>query len=92
MFEAIKDPSSVVDYTIDWSATLAEESPADTISTSSWTADHGLTVDSDTNTASTATVWVSGGTKGKYASLVNQIVTAGGRTLERTITVQIQET
>jgi hypothetical protein len=91
-FEATKDPSSVEDFSIDWTATLADSSPADTISSSTWTADNGVTVTSDAETTTTTTVWVSGGTLGRYCNLVNRIVTTGGRTYDRTITLKIQQT
>ena len=90
-FEATKDPESVIDFTINWAATLAESSPSDEISTSAWTADQAMVVDSDTNTTTTTTVWVSGGTRWKYANLVNTVVTTAGRTYERTITVKLQD-
>ena len=90
-FSAIKDPSAVEDYTIDWSATLNASSPVDTISTSSWTADNGVTVGSDANTTTTTTVFISGGTRGKYSNVVNTVVTTGGRTYERTISVLLQD-
>ena len=90
-FTGVKDPDSTIDFSIDWSETLAEVSPADTISSSSWTADNGVTVISDSNTTTTATVWVSGGTVRKYSELVNTVVTAGGRTHQRTIAVKIQQ-
>ena len=89
-FDLTKDPQSVVDTGINWAPTMGETSPNDTISTSAWTADNGLTVDSDTETTTTTTVWISGGTLDKYASLVNTITTAAGRTHERTITVKLQ--
>jgi len=88
-FATKKDPSAVIDFQINWAATMAESSPADSISTSSWTADHGVVVDSNSKTTSTTKVWVSGGRVGKYSNLVNTIVTAGGRTLERTIVLDI---
>ena len=90
-FEAIKDPQSTIDYKIDWSATLSESSPADTISTSTWSAT-GLTVASESETTTTTTVWCSGGTVNQYAQLVNTIVTSGGRTYERTINIKVQHT
>ena len=85
-----KDPQSVIDTGINWAPTMGESSPNDTISTSEWAADNGLTVDSDTNTTTTTTVWVSAGTQGKYASLVNTITTSAGRTHDRTIVVKLQ--
>lgn len=79
-----KDPNAVLDYTFDWSAWLV----ADTISTSTMTGS-GVTIASNTNTTTTATAWVTGGTLGKQATITNRIVTAGGRTDERTITLNI---
>jgi hypothetical protein len=90
-FNATKDPDSVIDFTINWAATLSESSPGDTISSSAWTADSGVVIDSDTNTTTTATAWVSGGTLHKYADLINSVVTDGGRTYDRTIVLKIQE-
>ena len=90
-FSTTKDPQSVVDYSINWAATMGESSPNDTISTSNWTADNGLAVDSNSNTTTATTVWVSAGTRGKHANLVNTIVTSAGRTHERTIVVKLQD-
>jgi len=90
-FKDTKDPDATVDFTIDWSDLLAESSPQDTIASSSWTANQGVVVDRDSNTTTTATVWVSGGTVRKYSELVNTVTTAGGRTYERTVYVKVQQ-
>lgn len=82
-----KDPNAVLDYEIDWETWLG----SDTISSSSWTADSGLTVDSDTSTTTTATAWLSGGTVGTTYSVTNRIVTAAGRTEDRTIKIKVAE-
>jgi len=82
-----KDPDEVLDYSIDWSTWLGE----DTISTSEWTVPAGITEDSDSNDTTSATIWLSGGTAGVKYSLVNEIVTAGGRTANRTISVLVVE-
>jgi len=76
-----KDPSAVLDYAIDWSAWLG----SDTIATSTWSVPTGITRDSDTNTTTRATIWLSGGTAGQTYQLTNTITTAGGRTDQRTI-------
>jgi len=83
----VKDPSAVLDYTVDWSDWL----DTDTIATSEWTVPSGITKDSDTNTDTTATVWLSGGTAGENYSVTNTITTAGGRTDQRTIHIQVRE-
>ena len=90
-FDDTKDPDSVRAETINWAAELALTSPADVISTSTWTADNGLVVDSDTNTTSTASCVVSAGRLGAYCSLTNHIVTAGGYEYDSTITVEIKQ-
>ena len=82
-----KDPDAVLDYAIDWSDWLG----TDTISTSAWTVDSGITKDSDSNTITTATIWLSGGAAGEHYECTNRITTADGRTDDRTIVIQIQE-
>lgn len=82
-----KDPGARLDYTINWSDWL----DGDTISTSTWLAETGITVDSDTNTTTTTTVWLSGGTLGNAYDVTNRIVTAAGREDDRTIEVHIRE-
>lgn len=82
----LKDPVAVLDYMIDWAAWLG----GDTIALSVWTIPSGITQNSVTNTATTATIWLSGGTDGTVYSIVNRITTAGGRADERTITITVQ--
>jgi len=86
-FTAIKDPSAKLDYQFDWASWLG----ADTIVTSTWAAPAGISVESSTKTATTATVWLSGGVDGKDYAAVNTIVTAAGRTDQRTITIQCRK-
>lgn len=85
--EFTKDPNAVLDYTWDWEDWL----DSDTISSSSVTVQTGLTADSDSNTTTTATVWLSGGTPGEDYEVTNRIVTAGGRTEDRTIIIMVRE-
>ena len=82
----VKDPQAVLDYQINWASWLG----VDTISTSTWTLPTGITKASDTRTTTTTTIWLSGGTDGSSYNLVNTIVTAGGRTEERTITIVVE--
>ena len=81
----LKDPDSVLDYKFDWSTWLG----ADTISTSSITVPTGITLDSDTNDTTTATAWLSGGSVGSSYTVTNRIVTAAGRTADRSITIKV---
>ena len=83
----IKDPDAVLDYTVDWSDWLG----SDTIQTSAWIVPTGITEDSNSNTTTTATIWLSGGTRGKKYEIVNRIVTAGSRTDDRTIEIVVKD-
>jgi hypothetical protein len=83
----IKDPNAVLDYPVDWSIFLG----TDTILVSTWIVQTGITSVAETNSATSATIWLSGGTVGTKYALTNRIVTAGGRTEDRTIYVRIQE-
>jgi len=95
-----KDPDAVLDYHFVWSDWLDD----DTISSHTVTADDGITIDSSeinseslaldgvTYTASTVvTVWLSGGTDGSDYDVACKIVTADGRTEERTIRILVRE-
>lgn len=54
-----KDPDSVLDYQLDFSAWLGD---GESITDADWTVDGGLVVEHSAFTATTATVWLSGGT------------------------------
>ena len=84
-----KDPNSVLDYVLDWNTHWL--ATGDTISASTWTVPAGITKDSDTNSATTTTIWVSGGTAGTDYDLLNRVVTTGGRTVDRTLRIQVRE-
>ncbi len=81
-----KDPDAVMDYRLDWSAFLV----TDTISTSTWTVPTGITKQSDTNTTTAVTIWLTGGTAGTNYELTNRITTAAGRTQDVTITIMVR--
>lgn len=85
----IKDPNSTLDYAIDWSEWLGE----DTVTTSTWAATGVTIVDTPppSHTAGVSTVWVSGGTVGAKATVTNSIVTAAGRRDDRTIHLTVIE-
>lgn len=81
-----KSSAAVLDYAINWSDFLA----GDSIATSTWAVSpSGLTIDSETETTTVTTVWVSGGTVGVEYLLTNTITTAGGRTSDRTLQISI---
>jgi hypothetical protein len=82
-----KDPDAVVDYAFDWSSWLAS---GETVSSYTVTV-NGVTLDSDSQTTTAVTAWLSGGTAGTLATVACKIVTSDSRTDERTINVKIRE-
>lgn len=82
-----KDPSAVLDYAINWEMWL----DGDTISTSTWTAEDGITIDSSSNSTTLTTVWLSGGTANTTYTVTNRIVTAAGRTDERSLYIRVKQ-
>jgi len=95
----IKDPDAVKDYKFDWKGQTNGLGNSDylvsgeTISSYTIIPETGITVDSgsatDTNTS--VTVWLSGGTAGVSYDVTCRIVTSAGRTEDRSITIQVQE-
>ncbi len=95
----VKDPSAVLDYKFDWAALTNGSGDSDwlasaeTISSKTVTATSGITVDSsslsDSNTS--VTVWLSGGTDGENYTVACEIVTSAARTDERSITIRVRQ-
>lgn len=83
-----KDPGENLDYGIDWSDWLAA---GETISTSVWTVAAGLTKGSDSNTTTTTTVWLSGGTAGTTYRVENAVTTNASRTGVRSFLIVVQD-
>lgn len=85
------DPSAVLDYAVDWSAWL--DAAEDAISTSTWTIPAGLSQasPSPSHADGKATVWLGGGQVGRTYSVTNRIVTTGGRTDERSLTLRVAD-
>jgi hypothetical protein len=86
----IKDPDETLDFGIDWAPVIGE----DPITTSDWIdptpgIDVGTGARAPTHTATTTTVWLSGGTPGVEYKLTNRIVTTGGRTYDKDVTIRI---
>lgn len=82
-----KDPDATEDYEFNWAPNL----DGDTISTSTFSLPDGLTSVSTSNTTTTATIFVSGGSAGCVYRVTNRVVTAGGRTRDRTIIILVDE-
>lgn len=95
MSQFIKDPEAVLDYKFDWAASTNGTGVSDwlasgeTISSRTVTVESGLTKDSDslTDTNTSVTVWLSGGTAGTVYTVTCHIVTSDNRTDERSITI-----
>lgn len=82
-----KTPTEQFDETINWTT---RGIGGDTIGTSSWSVSPAdLTLYDETNTPSTTTVWLSGGTVGQYYAVTNTIVTSGGRTFQETFVCNV---
>lgn len=82
-----KDPNAKLNYTIDWALFLPS---GQTITTSTWTVPAGITNVATSNTTTTATIVLSGGTLGATYDVVNHIVTTpGGYEDDRTISIEI---
>ena len=82
-----KSPTEVLDYVHD----MTNELGVDTVSTSSWVLDSGITKDSDSTTTTAATAWISGGTLGVTYKLTNTLVTVSGRTHVKDFYLRVQE-
>jgi hypothetical protein len=79
----VKDPTAVLDYTIDWSAWLG----TDTLAAIVWTIPTGLAAGAAANTTTTATQWMGACTLGATYTVTNHVTSAGGRQDSRSFRV-----
>lgn len=84
-----KDPSAVLDWAFDWSRWLAASEQI--TGTPVLTIDSGIIKDSQSTSATTVTVWLSGGTLGVTYKVACRITTNQGRTDERTIAIRVTD-
>lgn len=82
-----KDPDATTDFEFNWAQWL----DGDLIDTSVFLLPDGLTQASASNTDTTATVFVSGGSSCGVYRITNRITTLGGRSQDRTIRVRVRE-
>lgn len=87
------DPDETKDYVLDWSNVM--DAANDTISSSTWTltskaTTDGLTITTDSFTDDTAVVWFTGGEANNLYRVLNEVTTAGGRTLQRTVLLEVE--
>lgn len=81
-----KDPSEVLDYTIDYSLPLGD----DTILTSTWTVSSGsVLVQNSSISGKTTIAWVAYGAIGIKNIIKNVITTSGGRTMVQSLQIPI---
>lgn len=84
----LQDPAETLDHSFDWTDWLA----GDTISMSTWKVSPQVagvpTLSGQANTSQVTTTFLAGVIFGQVYQLSNKIVTAAGRTGERSMTIQ----
>jgi len=90
LLDARKDPNEVLDYTLDWTQRL---NGTEAITASDWTVPVDLTVYGGLQpfTATTSTVWISGGRPERVYKLTCKVTTDEERVLEQTLTLTMVE-
>lgn len=86
-----KDPSETLDFGREFgSGPNPLVPPGDKITSATVVADPGLTVTSVTHTDTAVIGWLSGGTPGTEYAVAFRGVTEQGRTVERSLTIVVQ--
>lgn len=85
-----KDPSDVLDYTIDWTAELNAPSPPDAIASVVWSVPAGITQGATLQAGPRTTIWLSGGTAGTDYTITCRITTDQGRVIERSRKIRVR--
>ena len=85
-----KDPDATMDYGFDWTSWLDTDN-AETISTSVWVLEAGLTNVSDTIVGNITSVTLSGGTVDFKYLVTNRITSSAGRIDDRSMYIKIKE-
>jgi hypothetical protein len=75
-----KNPTAKLDFSVNYAPWLAS---GVTISSSAWTVPSGLTEVSESNTTTTATVILSGGTEGKIYEVINDVILSSATMTDR---------
>ena len=82
------DPDETLDYSFNWSSFLAVDSPADTIQSSNWyVSPAGPTLSNPSSAGAVTSTFISGTALGQVYVLTNRVVTAAGRTAEKSVTL-----
>jgi hypothetical protein len=77
-----KNPTAKLDFSVNYAPWLAS---GVTISSSAWTVPSGLNEVSESNTTTTATVILSGGTEGKIYEVVNDVILSSATMTDRRV-------
>lgn len=86
----VKDPDAVLDFSVDWTATLA---PGETLASALWLIEPegGLQLVSETGDGNVRSAWVAGGKPGDIVRLTSRLVTSLGRSDDRSFHIRIVE-
>lgn len=83
-----KDPDAILDYTVDWVDYLTDVTDA---IASYQVLTTGVTIVSTAQNTTKITAWLSGGIEGDKVQVTYRIVTAAGRTDDRSIYLKIKQ-
>jgi hypothetical protein len=91
-----KDPAAVLDYTLDWNASSSQGGPwlaagETLVGSAVWTLPSGITKNSQGDTATASTIWLSGGTAGASYTVACKVITSAGRSDERSFLVAVKQ-
>jgi hypothetical protein len=92
MMSCTKDPDAKLNYTVDFTHWLGT---GETISSVVWVVEDGITKSSSpaaSNTTTTATVYLEGGTLGQDYTVTCRITTSAGAIQDRSFTVLVRAT
>ncbi|MDB4726112.1 hypothetical protein OAF54_01655 [bacterium] len=86
--EFTKDPSDVIDFTLNYAPLLQADTIASIVVTS-----ENVTVDSSSVSGNDVTIWVSGGSAGSTGKITVKVTTsnATARVFERSFAVKVEE-
>lgn len=90
-WHAFQDPDDRLDYLIQFDDAESSWLETDTILSVAWEVEAGLDEDGTSNTTTTATIWLQGGTVGEDYLVTCTVTTAAGRVLERSFTLKIRD-
>jgi hypothetical protein len=85
----VKDPSAILDYSVDWSQWMTT---GDSIASVTWSPITGIVVESSpapSFTSTVATAWIGSGTAGNTYTVTCHITTTAGRQDTRTLTFNV---